>query len=202
MALLTTINAESWYEHPGQPHGTLSLVPVMPVDIGRLENWLAASHLERTWLPHGGSLEARISAARSDCVSAMEEAWRAPFMIRRNGDRIGYLELVHANDALVLKELGFVVETVAIRLFIGGAADLGKGYGRRALRIAAEATLGAPSIQLIVGLPSPRQRAAVRCFSAAGFEEGRVMITPLGPSVQMLLSRALSGASLALGSSP
>jgi hypothetical protein len=165
----------------------MSLIPMVPADIGRLESWLGAVHLDGHWLPTGADREASVSAARNDLLMAMEEPYRAPFIMRCNGDRVGYLELLHANEAPVLSGLGLPAESLAIKLFIGLTADIGKGFGRRSVRLAVGAAQVQHSVKAVFAFPQPRIRAAVCMFKAAGFTIQRTMITSLGPSVQMVL---------------
>lgn len=179
--LLTRIGLCHWREAEAGPEGRLALAPFMPRDLIRCEDWLTRPHVRRWW----GEPE----AGWSEIAEAMEEAHVAPFVLRLDDTPIGYLQMVHSNAEPNVWPLPLVAETVGLDLFVADASLVGRGIGRRALRLAAETAFGDPRIRRVTGDPDPRNAASLACFRAAGFGHVLTAVTGAGPMACMVLDR-------------
>ncbi|MGL4727502.1 MAG: GNAT family N-acetyltransferase [Bosea sp. (in: a-proteobacteria)] len=190
MPLLTFIGATTWVERSPLPDGAgaLSLHPFTPVDIGLVEQWLAEPHLARFWLTGPGDHATKLERHRSRFIEAMEIAWLAPFTLRLRDDggtdsepqRIGAVFLRHVNAMPYWRSHAIARETIGIDLFIGEAGLMGRGHGKRAIRLAAQAAFSDQEVKALMADPDPRNQSAIAAFKAAGFEDSGHAVTPAG----------------------
>jgi aminoglycoside 6'-N-acetyltransferase-1b/aminoglycoside 6'-N-acetyltransferase-2 len=67
--------------------------------------------------------------------------------------------------------------------------QLNQGLGTRLVRALVERLFADPAVTKIQTDPAPANRRAIRCYEKAGFVQERVIVTPDGPAVYMVLTR-------------
>jgi aminoglycoside 6'-N-acetyltransferase len=186
---LLTLAAETWYERPGLPGGTMSLVPFTPVDMALVESWLEMAHVSRFWPGGRGNPAERLERQRLRLIASMELDFLAPFMVRLDSDRIGFLMLRHMNAVPGWQSFDLPRESIGLDVLIGWQAMLARGHGRRAIRLGAEAALSDPSVRRLIADPHPQNLGAIAAFAAVGFADHGTCITPQGAAQLMVQDR-------------
>ena len=147
----------------------ITFAPVTAADLPLLAEWLAQPHWQEWW-----SADA---ATELGYIRAMLEGRDStrPFLIKRDGRPIGYIQVWRIADARVepwLTEAPWVMalpdDAVGVDLSIGPAGLLSQGLGARALA-AFVAMLRAEGHRTIIIDPDPGNARAVRAYEKAGF---------------------------------
>ena len=73
--------------------------------------------------------------------------------------------------------------------FLAEESELGKGLGTRMVRTFVERLFADPAVTKVQTDPDPRNARAIRCYEKAGFRRVRIVDTPDGPALLMLVRR-------------
>ena len=135
------------------------LRPAGPADIEMLRRWEAAPHVA-----------ANLGADPPwDWVSDMASPAREILIAELDGRPIGFMEILDpARD-----ESGYwgeVAEGVrAVDIWLGAAADLGRGLGTRMMRLALARCFGQAEVSAVLVDPLARNTEAIRFYRRVGF---------------------------------
>jgi RimJ/RimL family protein N-acetyltransferase len=159
------------------------LCDVTTDDLPRIERWLHADHMRRTW----GDPDENMRLLRNGPAN---HHWRA--LIEADGRAVGLVLWQHPTRQ-ELDEAGLIdiPETVIdIDIMIGERGDVGKGVGSAAIRLVAERALSDPAVPFVIAAVLVDNLASQRAFAKAGFRNDREFDdVPSGRCVLMLRPR-------------
>lgn len=101
---------------------------------------------------------------------SINEDWHDPVIAEIDGRPIGYVEIIDpAREAT--HYWGDVEDNLrALDIFIGAAADLGKGYGGEMMRLALARCFAPPDVTAVIIDPLVSNKAAIRFYERLGFQ--------------------------------
>lgn len=162
------------------------LVALGHADLPGIEQWLHAEHVRRWW-PH------RPQRELAEMAGYIEGGGVAPFLAWAGARPVGYLQIYHANPEPFWAGHALPVETFGIDLFLGEADMIGRGWGSRLVRLALRRLFAMPEVARVHIDPDPANTAAVRAYEKAGFRTVRVIDSPDGPALYMIVEREADG---------
>ncbi|TWT06102.1 GNAT family N-acetyltransferase [Reyranella sp. CPCC 100927] len=148
-------------------------------DLPQIARWLATPHVAARWDPPHVALPAM--------VRDIDDADMSPFIIIARGRAVGFLQIYAATNTAFWTGHDLPHETFGLDLFIGAADALRQGYGSASLSLAAAHLLDIPGVARVQGDPSPDNKASLRAFAKAGFENRGEITTPDGPAIYMAI---------------
>lgn len=145
-----------------------------------LLEWLERPHVREWW----------------DTPATFEElsSGAEPYIVMQDGEPIGY-----AQSYVALGSGGgwWEAETDAgvrgIDQFLCDGARLGQGLGTQVVKAFVARLFADPSVTRIQTDPDPRNARAIRCYEKAGFRPVKLIDTPDGRALYMVLDRPISG---------
>lgn len=113
-----------------------------------------------------------------------------PWMVSYEGEPRAYVEVYRVARDVIATRWPAGPHDVGVHIAIGDPGDIGRGVGRRILRLVGDAVLDAdPRCAHVVGDPAVDHQPAIRCFRAAGFERVAEVDLPHKRAALMLLTR-------------
>jgi aminoglycoside 6'-N-acetyltransferase len=147
-------------------------------DLRMIRHWLATPEVIRWW----GDPDEQYALVRGD----LEHPDMDQFIVSTDGCAFGYIQcyaLSAWNHGFGSQPLG----TRGIDQFIGEPDMLGRGHGPDFIRQFAGARLQEGTPRMLTD-PNPANTRAVRAYEKAGFRRDRVVDTPDGPALLMVLN--------------
>jgi len=159
-----------------EPHGS---------DLALLHRWMHAPHVADAW----GQAWTRQRWAEELQAQLAGEVSR-PCLASYEGEPVAYLEIYRA----ARDRLGAYYEAhphdLGVHIAIGDAERIGRGLGRRLLRVVADGLLAAdPACPRIVAEPDVVNTASIRAFTAAGFQHRNDIRLPHKTAALLIRSR-------------
>lgn len=159
------------------------LLDVTSSDLPLIGRWLREDHVRRYW----GEPEENLRLLRDPPSSGSRRA-----VIEADGRKVGLVLWQHPSRR-ELDEAGLhdVPESVIdIDIMIGEAAEVGRGVGPAAIRMAAESALADSSVPFVIAATLIENQPSQRAFVKAGFRNDREFDdVPSGRYVLMVRSR-------------
>jgi len=139
----------------------ITLRPAGPADLELLEHWDEQPHVLAS--DPDGDWGWREELARSP-------EWREQLIAERDGRPIGFVQII--DPALEDSHYWGEIESGfrAIDIWIGEAADLGKGYGTTMMRLALERCFQSPEVRAVLIDPLASNTRAHRFYERLGFK--------------------------------
>ncbi len=158
-------------------------------DLPMLHEWLNRPHVVEWW----GGDDARPPLA--DVVEHYTPRIQAeeavtPYIAMHGGEPIGYAQcyvVLGSGDGWWEDETDPGVR--GIDQFLGNPRQLNKGLGTKLVRALAERLFSDPTVTKIKTDPAPDNHRAIRCYEKAGFVQQKLIETPDGQAVYMVLTR-------------
>jgi aminoglycoside 6'-N-acetyltransferase len=97
--------------------------------------------------------------------------WRELLIAEEDGRPVGFLQIIDARDEETHYWGDVEAGTRAIDIWIGEAADLGRGLGTQMMRLAFARCFADPSVHTILIDPLERNADARRFYARLGFED-------------------------------
>ena len=168
----------------GQP---VALRPMTAEDLPLLHAWLNRVHVREWWGDE--TFETIESVAAKYLPRILAEERVSPWIALLGATPIGYCQ-----SYVVMGDDFWPDETDpgarGCDQFLGEPGLLGRGLGTRVVRALADAIFRDPAVTRIQVDPSPGNARAIRCYEKAGFRRERIVTTPDGPALLMILRRA------------
>jgi len=153
--------------------------PMSAVDLPLVQRWLAAPHVAQWW----GDPATQYALVHDDLGHpAMDQ-----FIVARDDQPFAYLQCY---DPTAWPDNGLGTQppgTRGIDQFIGEPDLIGRGHGSAFIRMFTDGLLarGAPRV---LTDPDPANARAVRAYEKAGFQRDRLVDTPDGRALLMVLA--------------
>ncbi|MET0311092.1 MAG: GNAT family N-acetyltransferase [Burkholderiaceae bacterium] len=157
--------------------------PLREADLPMFREWLQRPHCAEWW----GEAES-MEELREDYVR--NPGTTRPYIVLLDGERVGYIQSYVAKDSG-----GGWWEEVSdpgvrgIDQFLADGSRLGRGLGRRMIRAFLAKIFEDPAVTYVQTDPDPDNLRAVRCYTAAGFEPVKRVVTPDGEALLMHCTR-------------
>jgi aminoglycoside 6'-N-acetyltransferase len=138
----------------------ITLRPATPADAPLLRSWDEQPHVVASDPKDDWDWETEL---------AHEPDWREQLMAELDGRPIGFLQIIDpAREAT--HYWGDAPENLrAIDIWIGEAADLGRGYGTTMMRLALDRCFTAPAVTAVLIDPLAANTRAIRFYQRLGF---------------------------------
>jgi AacA4 family aminoglycoside N(6')-acetyltransferase len=167
----------------------VSLRLMTECDLPMLHEWLNRPHIVEWW---GGDVERpTLEQVRAhylprvvaqDCVT--------PYIAMLDSEPIGYAQ---SYVALNGEEGWWADETDAgvrgIDQLLANASQLNQGLGTKLVSALVDRLFNDPAVTKIQTDPAPSNHRAIRCYEKAGFVQQKIIVTPDGEAVYMVLPR-------------
>lgn len=171
------------------PEQPLTLRLMTERDLPMLHDWLNRPHIVEWW---GGEAErpGLDEILKHYSPSALAEESVTPYIAMLGDQPIGY-----AQSYIALGSGGgwWADETDpgvrGIDQSLANPEQLNRGLGTRLVRALVERLFSDPAVTKIQTDPAPHNRRAIRCYEKAGFVQQKIVSTPDGPAVYMVLTR-------------
>jgi aminoglycoside 6'-N-acetyltransferase len=136
------------------------LRPATPADAPLLRRWDEAPHVVASDPNDDWGWETEL---------ARSPDWREQLVAEVDGRPIGFVQIIDParEDGRYWGEIGDNLR--AIDLWIGDAADLGRGYGTRIMQLALERCFADPAVRAVLIDPLASNTAAHRFYERLGF---------------------------------
>lgn len=138
----------------------MQLRPATPADIDLLRKWDEAPHVVASDPNDDWSWETQL---------ARTPPWREQLIAELNGRPIGYLQIIDPAEEDGHYWGDISPNLRAIDIWIGEAADLGRGYGTRMMRLALERCFSNPTVTGVIIDPLANNVRAHRFYERLGF---------------------------------
>ena len=176
-------------ERDSAPGAPVILRPMTEQDLSLLRDWLNRPHIVEWW---GGEANrpslADVTAHYLPRIRGQETV--TPYIVMLDGELIGYAQsyvAMGSGDGWWEDETDPGVR--GIDQSLADPARLGQGLGTRMVRALAAHLFGDPAVTKIQTDPSPNNHRAIRCYEKAGFVRQKLITTPDGPAMYMVLTR-------------
>jgi len=158
-------------------------------DLPMLHDWLNRRHIVEWW---GGEAERPTFADVVQHYTPRIHAEEAvtPYIAMLGEEPIGYAQsyvALGSGDGWWEDETDPGVR--GIDQSLANPMQLNKGLGTKLVRALAEQLFADPAVTKIQTDPAPDNHRAIRCYEKAGFVQQKVITTPDGPAVYMVLTR-------------
>jgi aminoglycoside 6'-N-acetyltransferase len=153
--------------------------PMLSGDLPMIRRWLETPEVVRWW----GRPDEQYELVSGD----LDHPDMDQFIVSIDHHPFGYVQCY----ALSTWNQGFGAQpsgTRGIDQFIGDSDLIGRGHGAKFIRQFVDRLL-ASGIPRVVTDPDPGNHRAVRAYTRAGFQSGRVIDTPDGPALLMVRDR-------------
>jgi len=164
----------------------VTLRPMTADDLPRLHAWLNRAHVREWWGDE--AFETLESVAAKYLPSLLAEERVTPCIALLGATPIGYCQ-----SYVVLGDDFWPDETDpgarGCDQFLGEPGLLGRGLGTRVVQALVDAIFRDPAVTRIQVDPSPDNARAIRCYEKVGFRRERLVTTPDGPALLMILPR-------------
>lgn len=160
--------------------------PLAPADLPLLHEWLNRPHVAEWW-EGPQSFESVVSSYGAEIGSSTTQQMLAHL----EGRAIGFVQsyiVVGADSAWWPGETDPGAR--GIDQFLAEASQLGQGLGSRMVRHFVSYLFGDPRVTKIQTDPSPDNTRAIRAYEKVGFQRITELVTPDGPALLMVISRA------------
>jgi aminoglycoside 6'-N-acetyltransferase len=138
----------------------VNLRPATPADAPLLRRWDEAPHVVASDPNDDWGWETEL---------ARSPDWREQLIAEMDGRPIGFVQIIDPAREET-RYWGDVPDNVrAIDLWIGGEADLGRGYGTRIMQLALERCFADPAVRAVLIDPLAANSAAHRFYERLGF---------------------------------
>lgn len=158
-------------------------------DLPMLHEWLNRPHIVEWW---GGEAERPTleEVLEQYSPSALARASVTPYIALLGNEPIGYAQSYVALDA----GGGWWADETdpgvrGIDQSLANPAQLNKGLGNRLVRALVGRLFCDPAVTRIQTDPAPHNHRAIRCYEKAGFVRQKIISTPDGPAMYMILTR-------------
>jgi RimJ/RimL family protein N-acetyltransferase len=159
--------------------------PVTESDLPLLVRWLAEPHVSAWW-----DCDATLEAVREDFLPEPPDPGDYRYIVRRDGQAIGYIQSYVAIDTGSGWWKGYTDPTVrGIDQFIGDPGLVNRGIGTAMVRAFCLELFADPEVTAIQLDPDPANARAIRCYEKAGFVPTGIVDTPDGQALLMRLAR-------------
>lgn len=157
-------------------------------DLPMLHDWLNRPHIVEWWNGERPSFE----EVRADYMpSVLAEDQVTPYIGLLDGKPFAYAQsyvALGAGDGWWEDETDPGVR--GIDQSIADESLLGRGFGTALVRSLVELLFSDPRVTKIQTDPAPNNFRAIRCYEKAGFRALKTVVTPDGPALYMVRSRA------------
>jgi aminoglycoside 6'-N-acetyltransferase len=138
----------------------VTLRPAAPADAPLLRRWDEAPHVVASDPNDDWGWESEL---------ARSPDWREQLIAEVDGRPIGFVQIIDParEESRYWGEIGDDLR--AIDLWIGDAADLGRGYGTRIMQLALERCFADPAVRAVLIDPLASNTAAHRFYERLGF---------------------------------
>jgi aminoglycoside 6'-N-acetyltransferase len=138
----------------------VTLRPAAPADAPLLRRWDEAPHVVASDPNDDWGWESEL---------ARSPDWREQLIAEVDGRPIGFVQIIDParEESRYWGEIGDDLR--AIDLWIGDAADLGRGYGMRIMQLALERCFADPAVRAVLIDPLASNTAAHRFYERLGF---------------------------------
>ena len=138
----------------------MTLRPAAPADAPLLRRWDEAPHVVASDPNDEWGWESEL---------ARSPDWREQLIAEVDGRPVGFLQIIDParEESRYWGEIGDGLR--AIDLWIGDAADLGRGYGTRIMQLALERCFADPAVRAVLIDPLASNTAAHRFYERLGF---------------------------------
>lgn len=168
-------------------------IEFLPLDENRvhlLASWLRRPHVAEWW----GTADTAEALRDDYLVNPGDPPLVRGYIATLDGRPLGFIQ------SYVVKGAGggwWEDETDpgarGIDQFLAEASDLGKGLGTLMVRTFVERLFADPAVTKVQTDPDPRNARAIRSYEKAGFRRLRVVDTPNGPALLMVVEREAFG---------
>lgn len=161
---------------------SISFRPLTMEDLPRMLSWVNTEPLLHIW-NHGETTTLEQLAAKYEPRIRGEEPVNC-YMILVDGQPIGYIQSYLWRDYMeYAQHMGLTEESASLDVFIGDAANRGRGIGSRMLvQFMREKIFSNPSVESCIITPEVANVAAHRAYEKAGFRHWKTMEHPDEPT--------------------
>jgi aminoglycoside 6'-N-acetyltransferase-1b/aminoglycoside 6'-N-acetyltransferase-2 len=159
--------------------------PLAEADLSALHTWLNRPHVVEWWKG-----EPSLDEVRAKYLTRIAAGPVRPYIAHVGSEPIGYIQSYAAIESDGGWWTGYSDRGVlGIDLFIAEHGRLGQGLGTAMVSQFASFLFNDPVISRIQVDPHPDNLRAIRCYEKAGFHAQRVVSTPHGSALLMILDR-------------
>lgn len=180
-------------ERPASPmpplEAAVTFRPLTEADLPLLHDWLNRPHIVEWW---SGDVNrptlADVTAHYLPRIRGQETV--TPLIAMLDGEPIGYAQsyvAMGSGDGWWEDETDPGVR--GIDQCLADPARLGQGLGTRMVRALAAHLFADPAVTRIQTDPAPHNHRAIRCYEKAGFVRQKLITTPDGSAVYMVMTR-------------
>jgi RimJ/RimL family protein N-acetyltransferase len=177
-----------------KPPEALSFRPLEMADLAMLHEWLCRPHVSEWWQPTPSRAE--VDADFSPMTDAGSSTTRGHIALLE-GRPIGFIQsyvVMGSGDGWWEDETDPGAR--GIDQFLANAEELGAGLGSAMVRAFVDRLFLDPRVSKVQTDPSPDNGRAIRSYAKAGFVAQKEVMTPDGPALLMLRTRAAGGPSI------
>lgn len=169
-------------------HGlhTITFKPLTEADIGLLTAWLEKPHVKEWWnddLSH--------EQIWDKYRSRIGDPNTVSFIFYLDKKPLGFIQYYYASRVGHGWWPDAVAGTVGIDQYIGEEDYINKGYGTVIIRSFIEKLLAESHIKKIIVDVDPNNLRAIRCYEKVGFKRDKIIQTPDGLALLMMLSKKI-----------
>jgi RimJ/RimL family protein N-acetyltransferase len=160
---------------------------ITPHDFAMLHDWLHRSHVAEWWTPTPTSEE-----ACDDFAPLTEsDATTKGYIALLDGEPAGFIQsyvVLASGDGWWEDETDPGAR--GIDQFLADGARLNQGLGTAMIRTFVDTLFADPAVTRVQTDPAPRNARAIACYRRAGFAAVGEVVTPDGPALLMIRTRA------------